>query len=143
MQVHGTVIHIDQLYAGKRGVSILRTIARIALAVVLAPVALFAWLLFGMLSRNNRGRPTFVSAVAVRVAGFWAGRKIVDNTVAVRDVRVRDGAGRQWLVRICGHLKSGNVIVGDVVTMDGVDRNGTLWFRKGTNHTIRCRLIGS
>jgi len=140
MQIHGTVVHIDQIYAGKRAVSILRIIARIALAVVLAPAALFVWLLLGMLS-SNRGRPTFISEVAVRAAGFWAGRKLVDNTVPVRDVRVQDRAGRQWLVRICGPLKSGNLTVGDVVTIDGVDRNGTLWFREGANHTIRSRLI--
>ena len=140
MQIHGTVVHIDQLYAGKRAGSILRTVGKVVLAVVLAPVALFLWLLFGMVS-SNRGRPSFVSEVAVRAVGFWAGRKIVDNMIPVRDVRVQDRAGRQWLVRICGQLKSGNVTIGDVVTMDGIDRNGTLWFREGTNHTIRSRLI--
>ena len=132
--------NIDQLYAGKRAGSILRTVGKVVLAVVLAPVALFLWLLFGMVS-SNRGRPSFVSEVAVRAAGFWAGRKIVDNMIPVRDVRVQDRTGRQWLVRICGQLKSGNVTLGDVVTMDGIDRNGTLWFREGTNHTIRSNVL--
>jgi len=142
MQIQGTVVHIDHAYPGKRPVSILRTVARVVLAVVLAPAGLFVWLLFGLVS-GSRTRPTFASEVAVRAAGFWAGRKLVDNTVAVRDVRVQDATGRQWLVRICGHLKSGNLNLGDVVTMDGADKNGTLRFRKGMNHTIRSRLIAS
>jgi hypothetical protein len=142
MQIHGIVVHIDQIYAGKRPTRVLRVVAKVALAVVLAPAALVVWLMVGMVS-SNKGKPTFASEVAVRAAGFWAGRKLVDNSVAVRDVRVQDGAGRQWLVRIFGHLRSGNLNLGDVVTISGVERNGTLRFRDGTNHTIRSRLIGS
>ena len=142
MQIHGTIVHIDQPYPGKRAFSVLHFLVRVVLAVVLAPVALFLWLLYGMVS-NNRGRPTFVSEVAVRAAGFWAGKKLVDNTVTVSDVRVRDGLGKQWLVRIRGHFRSGNLALGDTVTMHGVERNGTLWFREGMNHTIRAKLISS
>jgi hypothetical protein len=142
MQIHGTVVHIDQIYAGKRPVNILRTVAKVVVGIALAPAALVVWLIVGMVS-SNKGRPTFASEVAVRTAGFWAGRKLVDNTVAVRDIRLQDGAGRQWLVRIFGHLKSGNLNLGDVVTMNGVETNGTVRFRTGTNHTIRCRLIAS
>ena len=142
MQIHGTVVHIDQIYAGKRPVNILRTVAKVVLVIALAPAALVVWLMVGMVS-SNKGRPTFASEVAVRAAGFWAGRKLVDNTVAVRDVRVQDGAGRQWLVQVFGPLRSGNLNLGDVVTVNGIERNGTLWFQDGTNHTIRSRLIAS
>ena len=142
MQIHGTVVHIDRVYAGKRPVKFVRAVTKVVLAIALAPAALAVWLMVGMVS-SNKGRPTFASDVAVRAAGFWAGRKLVDNTVAVRDIRLQDGTGRQWLVRICGQLKSGNVTLGDVVTIDGVDRNGTLWLSDGTNHTVRSRLIAS
>jgi hypothetical protein len=142
MQIHGTVVHIDQVYAGKRPVDFVRTVTKVVFAFALAPAALAVWLMVAMVS-SNKGRPTFASEVVVRAAGFWAGRKLVDNTVAVRDIRVQDGTGQQWLVRICGQLKSGNVTLGDVVTIDGVDRNGTLWFRHGTNHTGRSKLMAS
>lgn len=142
MQIHGTVVHIDQPYAAKPIVSIPHAIARLAFAIVLVPVALILWLLSGVLS-SNRGRPTFVSEVAGRAAGYWAGQKLIGNTVIVRDVRVQDVAGKQWLVRICGHLKRGSLNFGDVVTVDGVDRQGTLLFRGGINHTIRSRLVAT
>jgi hypothetical protein len=93
--------------------------------------------------RGGGSRPGFLSQVGVRVTSFWLSMRLFGHNgdVMVRDIRVRDVAGRQWLVRIHGILSRGNLNVGDSVTIEGDDRGGTLEFRRGLNHTIQSALV--
>ena len=87
---------------------------------------------------RNGSRSGFFSQVGVRVTSYWLSARLFgpSGDVIVRDFRVRDIAGHQWLVRMHGVLRLGNLNVGDSVTIEGDDRGGTLVFRRGQNHTI-------
>jgi hypothetical protein len=140
-QIQGTVIHLDAPYLGKKDRSVWAVVGKIILAVALVPIVLPLWLL-GFMFRGGGSRHGFLSQVGVRVTSFWLSMRLFGHNgdVMVRDFRVRDGSGRQWLVRINGILSRGNLSVGDSVTVEGDDRGGTLLFRRGHNHTIRSVL---
>lgn len=99
-------------------------------------VALSGWLL----SRLLRGG--FISAVAIQVASFMLTRRLLGPVmnVPVRDWRLRDGSGRETLVRVKGQLVTGSVSVGDDVTIEGWNRSGMLLFRRGHNNRISSAL---
>lgn len=60
--------------------------------------------------------------------------------VPVLNIRVRDVSGREYLVRIKGHIVSGNIIVGDEVIMEGYDRGGTIKLSRGYNKRINSKI---
>lgn len=108
-------------------------------AVVLIGLALLlvlAWLVSKILPQN------FLSSVAVELTSFLLTRKLLGPapTVPVRDIRVRDSAGQEVLVRLKGQLISGSISVGDDVVVEGWDRNGMLLFRRGYNKRIRTTI---
>lgn len=84
----------------------------------------------------------FLSAVAVQVVGFLLTRRLMGPiaNVPVRDIRLRDSAGQEFLVRMKGQLTSGSVSVGDDVVVEGWNRNGMLLFRRGYNNRIRTAI---
>jgi hypothetical protein len=137
-QIQGTVIHLDAPYPGKRERSLWAVVGKLLLAIALVPIVLPLWLL-GSMSCGGGSRPGFLSQIAVRVTSFWLSMRLFGHNgdVMVRDFRVRDGTGKQWLVRINGMLSRGNLNLGDSVTIEGDDRGGTIMFRRGHNHTIR------
>lgn len=83
-----------------------------------------------------------LSGVAVQVISFLLTRSLVGPpaSVPVRDVRLRDASGEEYLVRLKGHLISGSIAVGDEIVAEGRDRNGTLLFRRGFNKRIRTAI---
>jgi len=140
-QIQGTVVHLDAPYLGKKERSAWAVVAKLALALVLVPIVLPLWLL-GLMFGGGNTRHGFLSQVGVRVTSFWVSMRLFGHNgdVMVRDLRVRDGSGRQWLVRINGLLSRGNLNIGDCVTIEGENRLGTLVFRRGHNHTIQSVL---
>ena len=84
----------------------------------------------------------FLSAISVQVVSFFLTRRLMGPmaNVPVRDIRVRDAAGQEFLVRIKGQMTSGSVSVGDDVLVEGWDRNGMLLFRRGYNKRIRTAI---
>jgi hypothetical protein len=141
-QIQGTVIHLDPPYPGKKDRSGWAVVGRLALALALLPVLLLLWL-FGFMFPRGGSRPGFLSQVGVRVTSFWLSMRLFgyNGDAMVRDFRVRDATGRQWLVRMHGVFSRGNLNVGDSVTIEGDDRGGTLEFRRGVNHTIQSALV--
>jgi hypothetical protein len=137
-QVRGTILRVDAPYTGKRDLSVLDVAGKALLTLLLLPFLLPLWIVLTMF-RSNAAHPSFMSQVAVRVTSFWVSLKLYGDrrVVLVRDVRVRDGAGQQWLVRVTGTFIAGALSVGDDVTIEGVNRKGTIVFRRGMNHTIR------
>ena len=101
--------------------------------VVLGVFLLLMWLL---------SKVPFLSAIAVQVVSFLLTRRLMGPmaNVPVRDIRVRDSAGQEFLVRMKGQLTSGSVSVGDDVLVEGWDRNGMLLFRRGYNKRIRTAI---
>lgn len=95
-----------------------------------------AWLLSKILPQN------FLSSIAVQIISFLLVRKLVGPiaNVPVRDIRVRDSAGQEFLVRLKGQLTSGSVSKGDDVIVEGWDRHGMLLFRRGYNKRIRTAI---
>lgn len=84
----------------------------------------------------------FLSAIAVQVVSFVLTRRLMGPmaNVPVRDIRIRDSAGQEFLVRMKGQLTSGSVSVGDDVAVEGWDRHGMLLFRRGYNKRIRTAI---
>lgn len=140
-QIRGTILRVDAPYTGKRDLTIAGVVGKVLLALFVLPFLLPFWLLLSMF-RSDAARPSFTSQVAVRVTSFWVSLKLYGDrrVVLVRDVRVRDGAGQQWLVRVTGNFVAGALSVGDDVTLEGVNRKGTIVFRRGINHTIRSAI---
>lgn len=101
--------------------------------VVLGVFLLLMWLL---------SKVPFLSAIAVQVVSFLLTRRLMGPmaNVPVRDIRVRDSAGQEFLVRMKGQLTSGSISVGDDVLVEGWDRNGMLLFRRGYNKRIRTAI---
>jgi len=101
--------------------------------VVLGVFLLLMWLL---------SKVPFLSAIAVQVVSFCLTRRLMGPmaNVPVRDIRIRDSAGQEFLVRMKGQLTSGSVSVGDDVLVEGWDRNGMLLFRRGYNKRIRTAI---
>jgi hypothetical protein len=101
--------------------------------MVLGVFLLLMWLL---------SKVPFLSAVAVQVVGFLLTRRLMGPvaSVPVRDIRLRDSAGQEFLVRMKGQLTSGSVSVGDDVVVEGWDRSGMLLFRRGYNNRIRTEI---
>jgi hypothetical protein len=84
----------------------------------------------------------FLSAIAVQVVSFVLTRRLMGPmaNVPVRDIRIRDSGGQEFLVRMKGQLTSGSVSVGDDVVIEGWDRHGMLLFRRGYNKRIRTKI---
>lgn len=61
--------------------------------------------------------------------------------VPVRDIRLKDKSGVEYLVRIKGDLYAGNVNVGDDIEVEGFDRRGTIMFYRGKNIRTRSEII--
>lgn len=146
--IDGRVIHVEPVFMGmpdsRWGLFFLKwAILGLVIysfgAALIMPLALllaFAWIV----ARMFRGG--FLSAVAVQVTSFMLTRKLLGPTanIPVRDFRVRDSSGEETLVRMKGQLVSGNLTVGDDVTVEGWMRSGMLVFRKGYNSRIRARI---
>lgn len=141
-QIRGTVVHVDAPYMGKREKTLWGIVGKLALIIAMVPIVVPLWLL-GLMFGGRGSRYGFLSQVGVRVTSFWVSMRLFGNSgdITVRDFRVRDAAGRQRLVRVYGALRSGSLNIGDLVTVEGRDRNGTLVFQRGQNHTIQSALL--
>jgi hypothetical protein len=134
----GIVIHVDPVYTTKPEFYWGKFLLKVCLGLILLPFALiFAvpFLILLSLFRGSGRSPGLFSNLGSQLMSFWLTAKLFKkDDVPVRDIRVRDHSGAEHLVRIRGHFIAGNVNVGDDVTIEGVDRGGTLMFRRGTNH---------
>lgn len=147
--LRGTVIAVEPTYMAKREFELPLLLAKVLLVLVLLPlfvavgvtVLLFS-LLFSFLGSSREGSG-FFSKVASQTLSFFLTGKLFGppRQIAVRDVRVRDAAGLEHLVRIQGELRAGSLAVGDEVQLEGFDRRGTLMFRRGWNNRIRSEII--
>jgi hypothetical protein len=119
-----------------------RLAIRAAIVLILSPVLVsvgvtfFAFVMIASLLGIRRRGPGFISGIATQVVGFFLTSRLLGPKVQtpVRDLRVKDGAGAERLVRIQGEFTAGNVNVGDDITVEGADRRGTIILRRGFNH---------
>lgn len=145
--VNGVATHVDPVYLARPEFSLKKLLRRSTLFIVFLPV--FLPLLVAIIALSaacsilgvgrNGG---FLSNVASQFVGFVLTSKLLGPKadVPVRDVRLRDSAGDEHLVRIRGDFVSGNINVGDDVTIEGFDRGGTLMFWRGQNHRVRSDI---
>lgn len=122
-------------------------IIAIGTVVLTIVIALFiASLLFSLLfsprATAARVGGGFIGSVASQVVGFFLIRQLFrqKTDMQVTNVRVRDRAGVEHLVRIEGYVVGGTVNVGDDVTIEGKDRRGTLIMRRGYNNRMRAQI---
>ena len=141
----GRVIQVEPIYMANPDFHWVRFLVKLAILgaavyyygllilVVLGVFLLLMWLL---------SKVPFLSAISVQVVSFLLTRRLMGPmaNVPVRDIRVRDAAGQEFLVRMKGQLISGSVSVGDDVLVEGWDRNGMLLFRRGYNKRIRTAI---
>lgn len=148
--LEGTVIHIDQPYMTKResewGI-IPKVIMFIIMVLIIGPIFLgvilslmiFLFALSFMFGGRISG---FFQSMMSQIIGFFLTRRLFGNKVdiIVRDIRVRDSAGFEHLVRLKGDMITGSLNVGDEVQMEGFERGGTLMFRRGWNRRIHAEI---
>ena len=141
----GRVIQVEPTYMANPDFHWVRLVVKLAILgatvyyygmLILMAIGVFL-LLMWLLSKVP-----FLSAVSVQVVSFLLTRRLMGPmaNVPVRDIRIRDSAGQEFLVRIKGQLTSGSVSVGDDVLVEGWDRNGMLLFRRGFNKRIRTAI---
>jgi hypothetical protein len=141
----GRVIQVEPIYLANPDFHWGRLVVKVAiLGAALYYYGLLILLMLGLLLLLlwTLSKIPFLSAIAVQVASFLLTRRLMGPmaNVPVRDIRVRDTAGQEFLVRLKGQLKSGAVSVGDDVVVEGWDRNGMLLFRRGFNKRIRTAI---
>lgn len=152
--IEGRVINLDPTYMATADFSwgklCLKLLLVATLLLLLSPIligiALGALVVMLMLSflfpRSSAGYPGFISSTFSQLTGFLFSRKLnkAPADIPVRDVRLRDSAGVERLVRLKGHVTAGNINVGDEIVVTGVDRGGTLLFRSGWNKRISSEI---
>ena len=148
--VDGVVVQIDPTYNTP---AVTNWPRRLIVAVVLSPLLLVAlvsslivrlfWRMVVPGGRRSLASPRgFFGGIMSQVVGFALTKHLLGEQpdMPVRDVRVRDASGSDHLVRIEGHLLSGNVAVGDTVSVTGVLRHGTTVLRWGYNHRTKSEI---
>ena len=153
-KIEGQVIHIEAPYMTRPDFSLLGFLAKMFLFLI--GLVFFGTLMIGIvvggmflsfllsifLPRRGGKGPGFLSSVASQVVGFFLTSKLLGpkDDVPVRDVRLRDAARQEHLVRLKGDLISGSINVGDDILVEGFDRSGTLIFSRGWNKRIRAEI---
>jgi len=143
--IDGRVILVEPLYMANADSHWGRLFLKLAIfggllyyggRLLLLPLALLL-LVMWLMSKSK-----FASNLGTQLIGFWLTRRLVGPlaNVPVRDIRLRDAAGLEFLVRIKGQLVSGGVTVGDDLHVEGWSRGGTLLFRRGFNNRIRTAI---
>ena len=141
--VNGVATHVDPVYMSRPQFSVARSFRKWIFFVALVPLILPLFVALLVLSAGcsifGMGRRAgFLSNLASQVVGFALTSRLLGPKadIPVRDVRVRDTAGNEHLVRMRGDFTAGNVNVGDDVTLEGFRRRGTVVFWRGRNHRI-------
>lgn len=62
------------------------------------------------------------------------------DMVPVRYFRVRDDEEREWMVRVKGNFRLGNISTDDLVSLWGRWRGGTLFVKRGYNYRTRSHI---
>lgn len=148
-KLSGTVIAIDPPYMAKPEFKWPSFLIKLTIGLAIFPLiigAIIAGVFFSLINSLfgfGRNRPGFFSSLASQVVGFFLTGKLFGpkEQVPVRDIRLRDEVGQEYLVRIRGELVAGNLNVGDEVEVEGFDRRGTLMFRRGRNKRTRAEIL--
>ncbi|MFH1014976.1 MAG: hypothetical protein V1762_03555 [Nitrospirota bacterium] len=146
----GTVIALEQPYMAKRETSLPMFLLKAALWICFFPIILgvilglvIASKMFSFLTPGRSDRPGFFSTLASQVVGFFLTGKLFGpkDLIPVRDLRLRDKNGLEYLVRIRGELYAGNVNGGDEIEVEGFNRRGTIEFLRGRNLRTRSEIL--
>jgi hypothetical protein len=148
-KIVGTVLGLDPPYMSKPEMTFAGAIRKLLIGIFLVPFVLGAVgavllirFTFSLLSPRQSGQSGLFSGITSQVFGFFLTGKLFGpkEQVVVRDLRLRDSAGQEHLVRVRGELVAGNLTVGDEVEVEGYNRRGTLMFRKGLNRRTRSEI---
>ena len=150
-RVSGVVIAIDGPYMVKSESRWFGSVARVALVVIITiPMVIGGFVVAQVLSMfsgwgsSRRGRdPGFVSSVGRTFGASYLASQFhrSQESVPMRDVRVRDPARLEHLIRVEGDFVAGNFSIGDEVEVAGHDQHGTLLFRSGLNKRTRTKIL--
>ena len=150
-RVSGVVIAVDGPYMAKRESRWLVTLGKLALVAVIAvPMVVGGFVVAQVLSMfsgggsSRRGRDAgFVSNVGKTFGASYLASQFhrPQDGVPMRDVRVRDPARLEHLIRVEGDFVAGNFSIGDEVEVAGHDQHGTLLFRSGFNKRTRTKIL--
>lgn len=109
----------------------------IGIALCLMMISLLLSVLFP--KSKSKG---FAFDIIHQITGFFFSLSLNKKAPAipVRDFRLLDAGGDEYLVRIKGDVVTGSIKVGDELSVTGVDDRGTLMFRHGWNQRIRSEI---
>lgn len=151
--VRGTVIHVDQPFSSKKEINLPRLLINLVIlglfALLLGPMIIglvlgvfIAARILSFTFPSIRGGKSCIPGIFSHMASFVFTHHLfrAKEMVLIRDVRIRESSGRERLVRIKGDIVEGNFNVGDEVWVEGVNRGGTIFFRKGVNKRINSKI---
>jgi hypothetical protein len=150
----GTVVNIDPIYMSnpdfRWGLFIIKIIffgfailiiGPIVIGVVLG-LAIASAMFSSMFSSSHSQGSGFLSNIFGHLFNFLFTRNSFreKELISVRDIRLRDQIGQEHLVRIKGDIVSGNINVGDEIEVTGINKGGTMLFRRGWNKRIKSEI---
>src|ERR1043166_3815755 len=143
--IAGRVVSVDPVYMVHPyfdwSKSVLKLLVFTALVLLVAPILIaialclmMIDLLFSLLSSGSKSKG-FTFDIIRKLTGFFFSRKRDHKApaISVRDFRLLDSSGDEYMVRIKGDIVTGGIKVGDELTVTGVNDRGTLMFRHGWN----------
>jgi len=152
-QLEGTVISVDPPYNEKPDFDVAGLLLRIFLIggalMLLLPILAGAMvaliiiaILFGLLGLGVLSSlfPSCMIGCLPSLFMFLFRGKTT-REIPVRNFRIQDVSGTEYQVRMKGEIKRGNISPGDDVSIWGRWKNGTLFFRKATNHRTNSDVI--
>lgn len=145
----GRVIAIDQPYQVSRKrnwfvalpslIIFLGALPLILAVIVGLKIGLSWFKLFEFQTSRQQEQPGIGSQlVSFFLYGVLFGPKKTDT---VRDIRLRDDQGSEYLVRIVGDFIAGNINAGDEIEVFGWNKQGTLIFYRGRNLRTRSDIL--
>ena len=153
-RVQGTVLAAEppyQIEARPSPIAIVMRVLLFAAGLFIVPLVLIVGLSFRLAKtilmwqfgvRGGASSHGLGSQLASQLIGYFLMGKLFGQRrlIAVRDIRVRDRAGGEHLVRVEGDIVGGNLSVGDEVIVEGRDHHGTLVFRRGLNLRTNAQI---
>lgn len=150
--IAGRVVSIDPVYTVSPDFDwsklILKIFLLIVLVLVVGPVLIgialclmMIKLLFSLFFPHSKSKG-FTFDIIYQITGFLFSLLQNKKTSAlpVRDFRLLDAGGDEYMVRIRGDIVTGSIKVGDELTVTGANDGGTLMFRRGWNQQIRSEI---
>ena len=149
-KVSGSVIAVDQPYQIEKVSTPFKSILKFVFGIIIFPIIICTVLAIAFTRKIHSfldNRPTrsgsgFGSRIMSHFFGYFLIGKLTGpkETISVKDIRLRDKKGREYLLRVIGDLVMGNFSVGDEIIVEGKNEGGAIIVKKGWNCRTKSEI---